>query len=106
MLLWSLVKNGKIILPDFHVGGVETTEPEFVDHRQENSLVNSSDVKYQPYQALVTSVSVWTEASFNTLCWSLSFIVVLQCIAGMVRGLSNGRKMLADSSNLFRALEI
>ncbi|CAJ1418028.1 unnamed protein product [Effrenium voratum] len=23
-------------------------------------------------------------ASFNTLCWSLSFIVVLQCIAGMV----------------------
>lgn len=24
------------------------------------------------------------QASFNTLCWSLSFIVVLQCIAGMV----------------------
>ena len=23
-------------------------------------------------------------ASFNTLCWSLSFIVVLQCMAGMV----------------------
>ena len=30
-------------------------------------------------------------ASFNTLCWSLSFIVVLQCMAGMVTASAVGR---------------
>ena len=38
-----------------------------------------------PQQRRLMFIMVAAEASFNTLCWSLSFIVVLQCIAGMAR---------------------
>lgn len=40
------------------------------------------------------------QASFNTLCWSLSFIVVLQCIAGMVISQVVSQYMMDDTISL------
>ena len=44
---------------------------------------------------------VAAEASFNTLCWSLSFIVVLQCIAGMARKTQRHLRVVEIEDDIF-----